>query len=1140
MLGAPVLLYRNVESYTPLDIIPPVLTPHTVRSQSVTLDRRLRAQARWYYPIDQHLYETAGVTEQLDEAAVAKRPTQQERYRSNIEYILKKYAPHLWEGDASNDDDDDDDDDPNNRSNDDDGDIKQELRQAIQLLMSDDPAASYSSELDKQNLAAILSHFVEGDLEVAEKIVQELEPHATKFRSSSVHNNRPNVVAARVDSELHKPGDNAAAAAPPPVEREILYIEVEGAQQAPEYALASATLLSSQPPGPTEANEDMDEEDSGGGESDDALKNMPEARTPRRRIQYLTRRQRAILCNEDYQNQQSFHVQRNARVRILSELNYDLVATTNAKKNTHKSRFKRSVQLAKRMAQTVQQSELIYMPAKLRRQRQYFRYTLTRDQLHAARLALRQRLLCADPAYLAAPAFSSLVEASTKKFTTDHMSGPDDDRQQQGQQLGQQPERRNKKPPMTTATISQSKVPPLDVEHALSQRVGNCIACFPCFCATCQSCTDTRGDESTNNWWLLHPVGPLLDRVRLSHIRLGNHSRPFTGQRPTFDDVYQGGADTSKTEIDIGDRLWQLTKCGTCQFVARTTLQCFVLEVAQRTPKQQSKRRGNSDFAANDDSCCLGGFFYLKILCRIDCRLSATAAGVDVDCYTPRYVAAHPKYGGKWTDPQLAILMSSSRDRDSAECNVIKHVHVGQSESGGVRTSHHHITNLQDIRHIEFSKQNPMVLLAVARPFVRPTPDFDSQYDTPMIGHGYSLYTIDLRPFSNNQATFQWSPSAHEHLVEGVHSLTSVMTNWNSSSAHSVLVSSISAQKTWELDTRQPCQVVATWSLPHTCDGSGVLKAHSGVHGVGFLLSSLKLSPQSNWNRRRRAQEMFLGVNCTPGSFGVHLYRKPVVPPRLQTDVVECANWPGTKDISVSSSSCFPLPDVGDDVFTCGIDSFPALPMMLHSALPSTYPEATSTLCVVTATNKGDIYVHNLLESQDPIQQATTSNTELPVGTAALPVPSTEPRTLPLPATTTAHIVELTLCSEFPVPSSAVMKTYESTITASRRDVASFSKLFTGKGACWDHRDDPVVAVEALGPQPPFNLKIAGDQTGQDVNDNETLLIPKAMVDAAQTELFTTLDCFETTHLSKPNIGSTSDVTEDVISSLNDTWDEIE
>ena len=1249
LLGAPILLYRNTGSFTKQHVTPIHLT---LRHNSLPqwlyryrhLFRQLRTHARWYYPIDQHFFESKGVTNDLEQIAKPMSMTRPARQVRRLIQVLNMYAPHLLE-DYDDEEQErlenldlDHDDNQNNNNDDDDKDIVHSL---LSVLRQEN---SFSN---KDKLVMFFSHYVEGNLDVAKNIVARLERyfmvrnddkkktktnnHNKKMKKENNNNNNKkenNNMETRKDKSMVDSQQQPQSYPPnPPTpvddDKDDNKEEIMGAQAREVKDLDLLQYMQmdvNKGPGGDDVGDGDDSSDdtndssndSESGSSDDStdssndstnssdntnseandsekhtaqqLQQEPKSITPppsssssppsskvsshirwagmSHGIRKRAQAQLDTFRDEEYQKQQSFQIQRNARIRMLVE-------TDQRHSAKHCFSLRNSSRRAKVIAQVHQQYELTYIPCKLRKaNRLHHHHSLTRGQLTKAKMALQQRLWHADPAYLAAPSLSSIHEAIRVLPV-----------EQRGCSSKTVP---------SHVLVSQSQLP-TDVEDALTQCMGNCIACLACFCSVCTTATTAAKGSSPpsktatpRSWWVLHPVGPLLDRLRLSHIQLPN-APPLFDTNKWYLNHPSGKRNEYAKELDLGERLWQLLKCGTNKYVARTSVQCIVFEVLQRDYHHQNQPpdRPNTQ--------CLGGHFYLKIIHVVDCRAQGDGRG-----YVPRYVAAHPNYGGKFTDSKLAIVMASSSSShnnymgrgDDGASNVIAHVNVGKSS---LRISHYCITNIQDIRQIEFSQQHPMVLWCVARSYIRPQPERDSIADTPMMGHGYALYTVDLRGSSppsslssNNQATFQWSPSAQEHLIEGVHSISGIMVNTNPSRgcSSSLLVSSISAQKTWELDVRLPCRVMTSWHLPHACDGLGTRKSNSGVYGMGFLLTSSSSNgghPQASADHQ--SETLFWGVNCTPGSFGLHLYRQPSVQPRFQLDNLECANWPpgildGNNDnhddtrISLASSSCFPLPDVGDDVFTCGLDSFAVSTNNLHRTVSknrylATMSTTTTTFCVVTATNKGDLYVHNVLETNtNPMQEETAAAAATssavhgpPVGTAAFPIPySTSNKT---DARCYDGSLALELCNEFPIPSSCVLKPDDDTKISSNTKtptkkppevVLPFDPSTSAEqidGSHWNSDGVPPVSVpiQSFGPQLPFTLKRTRKRTNSnDMNDDtetKPLVVPQELVKAARSELLSTMECFQPRPAANStNMGTKSDITQEVVSTLNDTWDD--
>ena len=311
-----------------------------------------------------------------------------------------------------------------------------------------------------------------------------------------------------------------------------------------------------------------------------------------------------------------------------------------------------------------------------------------------------------------------------------------------------------------------------------------------------------------------------------------------------------------------------------------------------------------------------------------------------------------------------------------------------------------------------------MTLWAAAESHVRPKLVTEIYSKKPLLGHGHSLYTIDLR---SNQATFQWSPSAEEMVVEGVHSISAIMTDWNQQ--HTVWVSSSSAGKTWEIDGRMPCRAVNTFSLASVSDEGRTLLPPTGLFGGGSILTyPVGLSSP------------VLSVDKTPGSVALRVYQRPEFRPRFQTNSLECIACPGLSsrvsrsESSIARSSLFPLPDVSERVFTCGLTSFRASASDLMStvALDSLGYEKSpeNVLCTLTMTNKGDMYSQFLLECRNSEESRSKAFPGLPLGCSAIAVPvannppnrvEEKQPNLPRPKVKGGWVLPLSLTNEFPL-----------------------------------------------------------------------------------------------------------------------------
>ena len=216
--------------------------------------------------------------------------------------------------------------------------------------------------------------------------------------------------------------------------------------------------------------------------------------------------------------------------------------------------------------------------------------------------------------------------------------------------------------------------------------------------------------------WLIHPVGPLMDRLRLDHILFPTNK----------------GSKRQSPELDVGDRVRQVLQVSSTRWMARTELHCTM-------------------FSITDDK-------RLVEICRIDLRSMIR----DKPSYRPRHVATHSGFGSGPTCPNLMAITPSHEHE-----NVL-HRLLPEPNNKSIL---HRISNLQRVDLVEFSP-HPMVLWSAARSFVRPNPMAKGVTPNPKIGDGMSLYSIDLR---SNRASFQWSPSAEQYCVEGILSLSGML-----------------------------------------------------------------------------------------------------------------------------------------------------------------------------------------------------------------------------------------------------------------------------------------------------------------------------------------------------------------------------
>jgi hypothetical protein len=566
------------------------------------------------------------------------------------------------------------------------------------------------------------------------------------------------------------------------------------------------------------------------------------------------------------------------------------------------------------------------------------------DELHNSRVFSQQRRFAADPCYLVPFGIPSLQYAMADNEGLE-----------------------------SSTEVWNS--PTLTLEY------GNCLTCIPCPCPPCTSATANARQQ--HSWCLLHPTGELLDRVCVSNLMLPNG--PKANVAATDEECSNR---STLDEVNVVDTVLQLIPCGSWRgsnrgmvFAARTASHVSVLKMTVKKSTTLDIDPTHKDDSQEEEVCW--GNYPIQELHRIDLRSLSRLQ----PSYRPVHIAAHPKYGNAWSDPKFAFVSHCHR---TEAANVIHHVMVRDDTPCSM--TEHRISNLSTISLIDFSSSHPMCLWSVARSYVSPAVIAPQRYMThPFFDFGTSLYSIDLR---NNQATFQWSPSGEEFVTEGVHSISGVMTDFQK--AHRLWVHSTSAGKTWELDVRMPCTVVTEWALPSSCDDTNTRVPSNDLHGDGTLM----IQPAREYYDTRHSSKSpspdppILTVEKAPGTFGFHLYQRPENAPRFQTKSLECISAPGlsfTDKTSIAAGTVVALPDGSKTVFTCG---FSSLRTRLSALLDEEQIEKirdvepdTSVLCVVTMTNKGDIYLHSLAECSGETNTSSRAYTDLPVGSRAIAIP---------------------------------------------------------------------------------------------------------------------------------------------------------
>lgn len=436
-------------------------------------------------------------------------------------------------------------------------------------------------------------------------------------------------------------------------------------------------------------------------------------------------------------------------------------------------------------------------------------------------------------------------------------------------------------------------------------------------------------------------------------------------------------------ELCLDETIVEIQQSGTwdfdhpsCIFVVRTATHISVINVSLSKPdlSMHDTMRSKSDI---DDKTCWGNYM-LKEHTRLDLRSLLSS----VPSYRPVSLACHPKYGDDYTSARFAFLSYSDHNGDQ---NVIHQFTVDGAHED---PTPHHISSLRYISSIDFTRTHPMCLWCAASSYVRPTlvseVYFRKHYP---LGFGTSLYSVDLR---SNSSVFQWSPSAQEMKPEGLYSITGILTDWDRD--HTVWVTSKSAGKTWEVDSRMPCQAVNSWSISSDCDVDSISFQQRGPYGDAALLSKIR---EYSDGRVGTDSNMILNMDTAPASFGFELLQRPWCKPRFQTESLECVSIPNLESYNLSSSiatsSVFAMPERDEDLFCCGLAGFrtPLNDFVTdEDAMPGVFrnSEDSTVLCTISLNNKGDMFCHSLLETSREVLECK-SFPGLPAGTAAIPLP---------------------------------------------------------------------------------------------------------------------------------------------------------
>lgn len=530
---------------------------------------------------------------------------------------------------------------------------------------------------------------------------------------------------------------------------------------------------------------------------------------------------------------------------------------------------------------------------------------------------------------------------------------------------------------------------------------GNSLSLIPCTCKVClQSLAKANSEAhygSDNdddnhigpNFFLLHPTGESLS---LSFVTL-----PHGRKRKLEVDASNDGDSylSNHAHVDVGGKVLQVDSCLDIShlvkqnasifndgnfawtFVARTALHCSVVKVKLKDIPRKKKVTKKQLGDKNEEDYCTGEYDIIEIH-RIPLH-----SNDDKVYYEFLHLAAN-RQSGSWYGacyPNFAIVCSEVR-RDSEHYHHYKRetniIHNIQINNNGANVQKHCMENLKDIAHIQYSGNHPMVLWAAARSNTNPSLyTGKGSFHRPMIGYGHSLYNIDLRC---DKATFTWSPSSEEFMMDGIHSVSGILTDFVN--PYTLYVKSLSAGgRLYEIDSRMPSRAIFTWGLPGLSDDFKSRLSSSGIYGPGVLMTQ----PLDVMGFSNEIQIPVLSINQSPAAFGVQLYQRPRNYPRFHTRNLEAPMMTGLGSrlstgaqfdtASFATGSSYPISESSN---IKGIASFFVNSSQIHKRLGSVGYEhcPERALCVITANSMGDLHAQTLLA----LPHTETKHAEIVIG----------------------------------------------------------------------------------------------------------------------------------------------------------------
>jgi hypothetical protein len=267
-----------------------------------------------------------------------------------------------------------------------------------------------------------------------------------------------------------------------------------------------------------------------------------------------------------------------------------------------------------------------------------------------------------------------------------------------------------------------------------------------------------------------------------------------------------------------------------------------------------------------------------------------------------------------------------------------------------------------------------------------------------------------------------------------------------------------------------------------------------------------------------------MSVSKTPGAVGIHMYQVPTNRPRFQTQSIESMTGPnlshlGSK-LSLAKSSIISLPDVSDNVFTCGLATLCVpIDIICHQSffhdLGIPQHNVHNILCVVSLTSHGDIYAHTLLQSNADKKYSRAFD-GVPLGYSAIPVP---------PTTNICNqqwnVIPFNLTNDFPIPGHAIRSTETNCQSKRNSPTIDLSLFMENEDRTKVRRGRKRKQDEAV-PEPVVSVILENDVLDDEIKRTELPLddVPRRAVVATSTDAVESYSLVLPSHLLPPQLST--------------------